>query len=114
MSTGLSTLIIQDDCQPDELGYLVTKDARSKGIATRASLLVMDYAFSVLRRPSLHMTIKAGNAPSLRIAEKLKFTKTGSIVSPACGGTTSTILLFWREAPHIHRVPIDGLTGTDP
>lgn len=90
----------------------MAKEARNKGITTRASALLIDYTFSVLRRPSLHMTIKEGNGPSLRVAQKLHFKQFSELKQVACGESApTTILLLRRDAPHIFRVPVAGLTG---
>lgn len=78
----------------------MAKEARNKGITTRASALLINYAFSVLRRPSLHMTIKAGNGPSLRVAEKLHFKQFSELKQATCGDSApATLLLLRRDAP---------------
>ena len=54
-----------------ELGYDFRSDYWSQGLATEAASAVRDYAFQALKLPRLTSLIRAGNAPSRRVAEKI-------------------------------------------
>jgi RimJ/RimL family protein N-acetyltransferase len=52
------------------LGYWVRADATGRGVATAAARLARDWAFAHTDLARLELVIAAGNAASLRVAEK--------------------------------------------
>jgi RimJ/RimL family protein N-acetyltransferase len=76
-STGIhppSTLPAGFDYPAYSTGYWVAKEFQGKGMATEATAAVILYAFNVLAAPSIAIQYFEGNAPSLRVIEKLGFT----------------------------------------
>ena len=59
------------------LGYWVRSSAAGKGIATAATLLVARFGFAELGLVRLEIVVDVDNAPSLRVAEKVKATREG-------------------------------------
>ena len=56
-----------------QIGYWMAREARNMGSATRAVVLVSDWAFSALRLERLTLTTIVGNAASDRVATKAGF-----------------------------------------
>ena len=80
------------------MGYYLSKEARGKGVATRAGNLLCNFAFDVLKCPAINMGIKEGNARSLRLAERLGFIWIGSDRKVIGTGPETNIVLLRREA----------------
>jgi RimJ/RimL family protein N-acetyltransferase len=53
-----------------ELGYVVGKHARGRGVATRSLALLTRWSFDALGIERLELMIQPDNAPSLRVAER--------------------------------------------
>ncbi len=64
-----------------ELGYIVTPEARGRGIAGRALRLVTRWALGPLGLERVELRISADNEPSLRVAERLGFVREGVLRS---------------------------------
>ncbi len=65
-------LIPADAVGPEiEIGWRLLPEAWGRGIATEAARPVLAHGFAGLRLPELVAEIDAGNAGSLRVAEKL-------------------------------------------
>ena len=60
-----------------EIGYWVAKDARGKGVATRAVALLRDWAAQEQGCELVELVIHADNALSVRVAERTGFLDTG-------------------------------------
>jgi RimJ/RimL family protein N-acetyltransferase len=60
-----------------EIGYWVAKDARGKGVATRAVELLRDWAVEVQGCELIELVIHQDNALSIRVAERTGFLDTG-------------------------------------
>ena len=60
-----------------EIGYWVRSDAASNGIATEATSAMLRLGFGSLGLHKITLRIAVGNEPSLRVAEKLGFTREG-------------------------------------
>lgn len=58
-----------------EIGYHINKIEWSKGYATEAAMSCMDYGFNTLGLNKLISIIDPKNCPSIRVAEKIGFTK---------------------------------------
>ena len=71
--------IMELDREPGygEIGYWVAKEARGKGVATRAVILLRDYAASELGLDLIELIIHEGNTPSKRVAERTGFLDIG-------------------------------------
>jgi UDP-4-amino-4,6-dideoxy-N-acetyl-beta-L-altrosamine N-acetyltransferase len=52
-------------------------DARGRGIARRASELILDHAFGDLRLNRVYLSVYADNAPALRLYRRLGFVEEG-------------------------------------
>jgi RimJ/RimL family protein N-acetyltransferase len=64
-----------------ELGYVVSPQARGRGVATRTLELLTDWAFSELDALRIELWISAGNAPSKRVAERAGYRYEGTLRS---------------------------------
>ncbi len=60
-----------------ELGYLIDREFRRKGYACEACRAIMDYAFQRLELDEVYVQIDGQNKQSLRLAQRLGFTKAG-------------------------------------
>ena len=60
-----------------EVGYWLLREARGRGLATRAVRLVCSYAFERLRLERLELFTLLGNAASERVAERAGFRREG-------------------------------------
>lgn len=60
-----------------EIGYWVARQARGRGVATRAVRLVCGWAASELGLTTLELVIHEDNAPSHAVARAAGFTQTG-------------------------------------
>jgi len=64
-----------------EIGYWVAADARGRGIASRATRLLADWARAELGLTRLEILPHKDNEPSRRVAENAGFRDTGEVVS---------------------------------
>lgn len=64
-----------------EVGYWLRRDARGRGLTTRAVLLVSSWAFDALDCERLQLRADALNVPSHRVAEKAGFVREGVLRS---------------------------------
>jgi RimJ/RimL family protein N-acetyltransferase len=69
-----------------EIGYWVARDARGRGVATRAVRLVCAWAASELGLTTLELVIHEDNAPSHAVARAAGFTPTGERRPPRRAG----------------------------
>jgi RimJ/RimL family protein N-acetyltransferase len=60
-----------------EIGYWVAKEARGKGVATRAVALLRDWAAGEKGCDLVELVIHTDNALSIRVAERTGFLATG-------------------------------------
>jgi RimJ/RimL family protein N-acetyltransferase len=60
-----------------EIGYWVAREARGRGVATRAVRLVADWSFSELGLATVEIVVHEDNAPSLAVARAAGFAETG-------------------------------------
>lgn len=61
-----------------EIGYWVAAQARGKGVATRAVVLLRDWAHTALGLRTIDVLPHRDNAPSQRVAERAGFTDSGA------------------------------------
>jgi RimJ/RimL family protein N-acetyltransferase len=64
-----------------ELGYIVHPDARGRGVATEALILLTRWAFEELGALRAYLYINVENVPSLRVAERAGYVREGLLRS---------------------------------
>jgi RimJ/RimL family protein N-acetyltransferase len=76
-----------------EVGYWLEREARGRGVATRALRLVADWA---CRELGVHLLLQADvhNAASRRVAEKAQFHFVGDAKAPADCGDCETVAVY--------------------
>jgi RimJ/RimL family protein N-acetyltransferase len=81
-----------------EIGYWVAREARGRGVATRAVRLVRDWAAAALGLTTLELVIHEDNAPSHAVARAAGFTQTGERrAAPREGLPDGRYVIFhWR------------------
>ena len=62
-----------------EIGYWISKDDEGKGIITRATKLLIDYAFGDLDMNRIEIRCSAENVRSAAVPERLSFKKEGQL-----------------------------------
>ena len=75
-SIGMRHLTDVDD-ETSEIGYWVAREARGRGVATRALRLVCRWAQDELGIPRLQLRADELNEPSQRVAENVGFVREG-------------------------------------
>ena len=87
-----------------ELGYWVAAEARGRGVATRATRLLHDWAVHELGLTTLEILPHRDNAASLRVAERCGYTPTGELRrAPRADdpGAPAYVVYAWpRQGPH--------------
>jgi RimJ/RimL family protein N-acetyltransferase len=79
---GLAALVTIDrDAQEAEAGYIVSPEARGRGVAVRALRLLSDWALDELELERLELRITAENTASIRVAERCGFLRDGVLRS---------------------------------
>jgi RimJ/RimL family protein N-acetyltransferase len=79
---GLAGLVaIEREANQAEIGYVVAREARGRGIASRALRLVTDYAFREIGLDRVQLLISKDNAPSLHVAERCGYVCEGVLRS---------------------------------
>ena len=92
-----SVAVMQIDREPGtgEIGYWVAREARGRGVATRAVRLVGEWAARELGLTTLEIVVHEDNAPSIRVARSAGFTQTGERrVAPREGLPEGRYLVF--------------------
>jgi RimJ/RimL family protein N-acetyltransferase len=75
---GMAGLVaIEREENQAEIGYVVAREARGRGIATRALKLVTDHGLGKLALDRVQLLIDAENEPSLRVAERCGYVREG-------------------------------------
>jgi RimJ/RimL family protein N-acetyltransferase len=64
-----------------EIGYIVAREARGRGIATRALRIVTDYALGEVGLARVQLLIGSENTPSIRVAERCGYHREGVLRS---------------------------------
>jgi RimJ/RimL family protein N-acetyltransferase len=79
-----------------EIGYWVAKEARGKGVASRAVVLLRDYAVTELGLEVIELIIHEGNTLSQRVAERTGFLDIGEkrIAPRQEGGTARDHMVY--------------------
>ena len=76
-------MIVQVDCEgrQGEIGYVVGRAARGRGVATRTLRLLTDWAFEELGLERIELWIDVGNPGSERVAERGGYVREGVLRS---------------------------------
>ena len=75
---GIAGLVaIERDANQGEIGYVVTREARGRGIATRALRLVTDYALGEVGLERVQLLINSDNEASIAVAERCGYRREG-------------------------------------
>jgi RimJ/RimL family protein N-acetyltransferase len=75
---GIAALVaIERDANQAEIGYVVAREARGRGIAQRALRLVTDYALGEVGLDRVQLLIDVENEPSVRVAERCGYVREG-------------------------------------
>jgi len=82
-----------------EIGYWVAREARGRGVATRALRLVSAWATSELGLTTLELLIHADNAPSHAVARAAGFTHDGERRTAPREGLPEGDYLLYRRHP---------------
>ena len=68
-------------CEQGEIGYVVARDARGRGIAGRALRLVTGWALDDLGLERVELHIDPANEASIRVAERIGYVREGVLRS---------------------------------
>jgi RimJ/RimL family protein N-acetyltransferase len=83
------------DADVAEVGYLVKRDARGRGVAPRAVRLVTDWVLRDLGFARLELQTDVRNHASQRVAEKAGFTREGEVEPPErCRDRSERMVMF--------------------
>jgi RimJ/RimL family protein N-acetyltransferase len=88
-----------DDRDVAELGYLVARPARGRGVATRAVRLLAEWALREWRPARLQLTTTLDNAASQRVAERAGFRREGVLRSWAESRGRRVDLVMYSRLP---------------
>ena len=77
------------------VGYAVHEELRGRGYATELLELLTEWGLALAEIDVVRATIRPDNAPSLRVAEKAGFTRTGELLQDDEHGE---LLVFERRA----------------
>jgi len=79
---GMAGIVDLDlDARQGEIGYIVTKSARGRGVAGRALRLVTDWALDVVGLLRVELLIDVDNPASIRVAERVGYRREGILRS---------------------------------
>ena len=86
-----------------EIGYWIAAEARRRGAAVRATVLLRDWAHDELGLHTIEVLPHRDNAPSRRVAERAGFTDTGELrrIGRMPPGRREGYMVYrWRAAGH--------------
>ncbi len=93
-SVGIHSM---DSGRPD-LGYWIARHARGRGLAPRAARLMAGWALTGLGLDAIEILVHRDNAPSLRVAAKAGFTRTGELrACPRAEGQVPLVVFVSRR-----------------
>jgi RimJ/RimL family protein N-acetyltransferase len=87
-----------DDRQIAQIGYWMAREARNKGFATRAVILVSAWAFDALHLDRLWLTTIEGNTASEKVAAKAGFRQIELVKDEEVGSRTVDVIRWERPA----------------
>jgi ribosomal-protein-alanine N-acetyltransferase len=91
--------VSDDDRDVAELGYLVARSARGRGVATRAVRLLAEWVLCEWRPARLQLTTNLDNAASQRVAERAGFRREGVLRSWAENRGRRVDLVMYSRLP---------------
>jgi RimJ/RimL family protein N-acetyltransferase len=96
---SFSVLEIDQDAGYGEIGYWVAPGARRRGVATRATRLLHDWAAGTLGLSHLEILPHEDNGPSRRVAERAGYVDTGERRAAARGDSREPhyAVYAWRR-----------------
>jgi RimJ/RimL family protein N-acetyltransferase len=89
-----------EDRRIAQIGYWMAREARNKGFATRAVVLVSAWAFDALHLERLWLTTIVGNTPSEKVAAKADFRQIELIKDEEVGTRTVDVIRWERPAAY--------------
>jgi len=95
--------LMELDGETGEIGYWVAAEARGKGVAVRATVLLRDWAHAELGLREIEVLPHRDNAPSQRVAERAGFTDSGAlrrIARMPPGRQDGYMVYRWGSAGH--------------
>jgi RimJ/RimL family protein N-acetyltransferase len=97
---GMAALVTLDlDGRQAEAGYIVSPQARGRGVASRALSLLTEWALGELGLERVELRITDGNEPSMRVADKCGYVREGVLRSVHFKqGRRSDVVLYSRLA----------------
>jgi RimJ/RimL family protein N-acetyltransferase len=79
---GFAAIVALDlSTRQGEIGYVVAREARGRGVAGRALRLVTDWAVDELQLERVELRIDVGNTASIRVAERVGYRRDGVLRS---------------------------------
>ena len=84
------------DRQIAQIGYWMAREARNKGFATRAVVLVSAWAFDALQLERLRLTTIVGNSASEKVATKADFRQIELVKDEEVGSRTVDVIRWER------------------
>lgn len=90
---------IQADARTVELGYVVAREARGRGVATEALRLLTDWAFAELDTLRVELMISVENEPSKRVAEHVGYVREGVMRSAYLKPGVRKDVELWSRLP---------------
>lgn len=92
---GCGLSVVDRGCGIANVGYWVRASQTNRGIATAATLLLAQFAFSELKLNRVELTIAVDNQASLRVADKAGATREGILRNRVIkNGTPSDAVVF--------------------
>jgi len=75
---GFAAIVVLDlSARQGEIGYVVAREARGRGVAGRALRLLTDWAIEGLGLERVELRIDVANDPSIRVAERAGYRREG-------------------------------------
>jgi RimJ/RimL family protein N-acetyltransferase len=92
---NLGLVRLEPDGSVAEVGYLVKRTARGRGVATRAVQLVVPWVLHDLEYQRLELQTDVRNVASQRVAEKARFSREGEVEPPErCRDRSERMVMF--------------------
>jgi RimJ/RimL family protein N-acetyltransferase len=97
-AVGFAAFVRLDvDQQEGEIGYVLSRAARGRGVATRAVSLLTDWGFGELGLERIELRIDARNDASKRVAERAGYSEEGVLRNVAFKEGIRTDVSVWSR-----------------
>ncbi len=90
---------IDRETRTAELGYVIAREARGRGVATAALTRLTAWAFAELAAERLELVISIQNAASRRVAERCGYTREGVLRSVHIKAGVREDVEIWSRLP---------------